>query len=102
MTDASAFDKLVVTDTLYVGARLIVNGPLKAKEVDTDKLCVGAVCVTEEQFLRMVQQSGVTQSPTTEQDTSDPTPPEIVNTPEGPPSEQRAVLPPPTDGTSSP
>ncbi len=31
-----------------------------ASEVHTDNLCVGAVCVTEEQFLGMVQASGVT------------------------------------------
>lgn len=57
MTDASAFNKLVVTDTLYVGMKLVVNGTVQAKEVDTDKLCVGSVCITQEQFLKMVEKA---------------------------------------------
>lgn len=63
MTNASAFDKLVVTDTLYVGAKLIVNGTIQAKQINTDKLCVGTVCVTQEQFLKMVEQSNASDSP---------------------------------------
>ena len=63
LTDASAFGNLVVTDTLYVGAKLIVNGTVQAKEVDTDKLCVGTVCVTQEQFLKMVQKADAGDSP---------------------------------------
>ncbi len=62
MTAASAFGNLVVTDTLYVGAKLIVNGSIQAKEIHTDELCVGTVCVTPEQFLKMVQQSGAVDS----------------------------------------
>ena len=59
--------QLVVTDTLYVGVKLIVNGTVQAKEFDGDtarvnQLCVGTVCVTQEQFLKMVQQSGVVDS----------------------------------------
>lgn len=76
MTDASAFDKLVVTDTLYVGAKLIVNGSIQAKEIHTDELCVGTVCVTQEQFLKMVQQSGVVDSaPATAPESQAETPP---------------------------
>ena len=63
MTDASAFDKLVVTDTLYVDAKLIVNGTVQAKKAQTGELCVDDVCVTREQFLKMVQGVGTSAPP---------------------------------------
>jgi hypothetical protein len=79
MTDASAFGNLVVTDTLYIGAKLIVNGSIQAKEIHTDELCVGTVCVTPEQFLKMVQQSNASDSPPAPVPSPDP-----ATTPPGP------------------
>gem|GEM_PF-5428813 len=46
-----------------------------AKEVHTDTLCVGKVCVTEEQFLRMVQKSNVAEVTATVQNSDTPATP---------------------------
>lgn len=41
----------------------LVAAAIHAKSVSTDNLCVGTVCVTQEQFLRMVQTAGGSPSP---------------------------------------
>lgn len=43
-----------------VHASLGIFDKIFAKEVHTDNLCVGSVCVTQEQFLKIVQSSGST------------------------------------------
>jgi hypothetical protein len=43
---------------IAVHASLGIFDKIFAKEVHTDNLCVGTVCVTQEQFLRMIQSSG--------------------------------------------
>ena len=74
MTDSAAFNKLVVTDTLYVGAKLVVNGVIQAKEVDTDRLCVKGVCVTAEQLQMLLDKmNGQPVSATQPQPTTDNT-----------------------------
>ena len=40
------------------GWSIDANGRLVVDEIQTNKLCVGATCVTEEQFLQMVRSSG--------------------------------------------
>lgn len=51
-----AFADSFTTDELrYTRA---VGGALTTKELTTDKLCVGTICVTSEQFLRIVEESG--------------------------------------------
>jgi hypothetical protein len=52
---------------IFGGAIYAVDGVFDrvfAKEVHTDMLCVGQTCVTESQFLQMVQQAGVSGNPT--------------------------------------
>ncbi|MEK7144336.1 MAG: hypothetical protein AAB794_00520, partial [Patescibacteria group bacterium] len=71
-----------------LAAVLGVFDKLFAREVHTDTLCVGDVCVTQEQFLKMVQSRGATPtSPaapstggSTEQAPTDITPTEILPT----------------------
>ena len=86
MTNASVFGDIVVQGSLAVQKDLHVGGVIYAAslnvdsitakkvtsdEVDAKKLCVGDVCVTPEQFLKMVQQANVGDAPA---DPSSPTP----------------------------
>jgi len=67
MTNASVFGDLAVQGSLAVQKDLHVEGVIyaaqlnvdniTAKKVTTDQLCVDDVCVTRDQFLKMVQQS---------------------------------------------
>lgn len=68
-------------------------GKVETNEVTTDKLCVGSVCVTEEQFMEMVQEHGTadTSKPSEEEEhvpeqegeeTTAPVPPEQAPTEE--------------------
>jgi hypothetical protein len=55
-----------------------------AREVHTDTLCVGSVCVTQEQFLKMVQSSTATSTPPTGGSTGGGSvPPPATSTPPG-------------------
>lgn len=67
MTDASAFGNLVVTDTLYVGMKLIVNGTVQAKQ-----LCLEDVCITKDQLKALLNQ--LQSSPSSSAPTAAPTP----------------------------
>ncbi|MFM2330649.1 MAG: hypothetical protein RLZZ26_156, partial [Candidatus Parcubacteria bacterium] len=71
-----------------------------AREVHTDNLCVGSVCVTQEQFLKMVQASGATTTPAV----VPPTPPSSSGsgTPTPPPSDTGVSTSPTDTGTSTP
>lgn len=66
-----------------------------AKRVRTDELCVGTICVTQDQFMQMVQQSGqapvIVTSPQTE---PDPQPTETNS--DIVPSDESVVTPPDT------
>ena len=65
----------------------IHNGITKlfADEIDTNKLCVGAVCVTSDQFLQMVQQvqtqNTVQSNPPSNTPVADPVVPDTTQTP---------------------
>jgi hypothetical protein len=51
----------------------VANGKVQTEEVQTDKLCVGSVCVTQEQFLNMINNSNSSSSSSGSEST--PTPP---------------------------
>ena len=52
----------------------------KTKELDTDKLCVGDTCVTQEEFLQMVRSAGATPVVNTIHNSIQITPPVIATT----------------------
>ena len=54
---------------------------IKTKELHTDKLCVGSVCVTEEQFMRMVGNPSALPVPVEETPTSPPPAPVVQSDP---------------------
>jgi hypothetical protein len=74
-----------------------------SKKVTTDELCVGATCVTEQQFLEMVQHAGTSSSTTTVSVPSDTSVPD-TDTTATPPVDTASSLdtdttPPPADDT---
>jgi hypothetical protein len=87
MTDASVFGDIAIAGSLDVQKDLHVGGVIygatlnvdniTAKKVTTDQLCVDDVCVTREQFLKMVQMAngGSTPSTPTSPNNSSSTPP---------------------------
>ena len=90
----SALQKITSTNAKAVSAVVGVFDTVFAREVHTDKLCVGDVCVTQEQFLKMVQSSGAT-----------PESPEVVTPPADnqPPADvSSSTSTPPTDAPSEP
>jgi hypothetical protein len=69
---------------IAVHASLGIFDKIFAKEVHTDNLCVGTVCVTQDQFLKMIQSSGT-----------------AAAAPAAPPPPSAPVAPPPPDTTAS-
>lgn len=77
-----------------------------SKEVDTDKLCVGATCVTEAEFLKMMQTAGANPAPpsdTPPPPADDATPPsDIAPAPDTPAEETPPVDIPPAPPADAP
>jgi hypothetical protein len=78
--------------SLWNGVADLVVNSLKAKKVNTEELCVGSTCVTEEQFIKMMQNAGTT---ATSPEIS-PAPVVPSPTPETPTTPTPAVEPEPT------
>jgi hypothetical protein len=98
--NGAQFAKVIVGELV---AKVAVIGDLFAKNVHTEELCVGNVCVTQDQFLKMVQSSGATAAAPP----APPAPPDTAAVPvatssvDAAPSTPPADAPPLTDTPSS-